>query len=332
MHNSDLATTTPVTAACILTGHAVTVVTKMRHLMAKQKKRQWALKKKEKGEVEEPQEEEELPEEEPQEEEEPLDDEPPEEEGPSEGKPKEQEKPPEEVETQPQEPERWQKLLGCSLELASLCLTSGDEELKEYALTFLNVVSKYGATLKQHVPNLLFIVWKALSYPKCISDNTSILQGSNISLAPLFSSATPEEYGNLLQDLLKRTQGENLINAFMLWKIVINSKSNDHTKRLKSMAMENLVYILIDLVSAHSADKDSVSPILVPTLEHLKKVVSSSVKIGPHIRVLGLIPCTTIHLSTLPAEEFKKVTAIIMWHIVKCDVTLHSSLYFIIGY
>lgn len=261
----------PVTAACILTGHTITIATKVKHIKSKQKEEQQELEKEEQQELE-------------------------------------KEEPPKEEETQPQKPKRWQKLLGHTLELASLCLASGDEELKEYALTFLTVVSKHGSILKQYVPNLLLTVWKALSHPKCISGTTSIVQGSNISLTPLFSSATPEEYENLLQDLLKSTQGDNLINTFMLWKIVINSKTVGHKKRLKCMAVEHLVYILVDLVSAHSADEKSVSPLLVPTLEHLKEVIGSPVTLGPQIRVLGLIPCTTIPLNTLPTEEFKNVS------------------------
>ncbi|KAG7160257.1 uncharacterized protein LOC121876485 [Homarus americanus] len=231
-----------------------------------------------------------------------------------------------ELEEQTHKTPRWQKLLGLSFQLSELCLSSGHPELEEYALTFLVTVSLHSNSLQSHLPaHILSTAWTALSHPGRLPIGNDSLLHNNISLDSLLSSAPSDEYEKLLQDLLKRTLSDNadLTHTLTLWQLVIAAKVFEVHGAQKRMALEHLIPILVNLITVYDNSEECVSPYLIPILETLRQLTICPLQFEAQSRAFVLTPCTTIHLHTLPIDQFNQaftaatgiVNSIVVQHI-----------------
>lgn len=212
---------------------------------------------------------------------------------------------------------KWQKLLGHSFKLAELCFSSGHPELEKYALTFLFIVSQHSNSLQSHLPShLLNTAWTALSDPcrSAASIDCDSFRNSKLSLAPLLSAASPDDYEKLLQDLLRRTQtcGTDLAHTLMLWQLVITSQVFGANGALKRVALEHLIPILVNFTNTYCASGECVSPYLIPILETFKELMNTALRFEAQSRALVLTPCSTVQLQSLPVDQFYKVSYILI--------------------
>lgn len=203
---------------------------------------------------------------------------------------------------------KWCRLLKDSLHLAELCLSSEHRELREYAMIFLLTVCEYSESLKSFLPaNLFTTVWNVLSHSDLIVADSDSFLSSQVSLKPLLLFASPEEYTELLKDLLKQTQvnDSNLAYTLKLWQVVINSKVYGDSGSRKKEAVEHLTFILVNRVGCQGAHED---PLLVPLMESLKELINSGIDFHEGVMASILTPCTVIQLQNLPVQQFQLVS------------------------
>lgn len=221
----------------------------------------------------------------------------------------------------------WQKLLGHSCHLAKLCLSSGHCELQECTLHYLIIVLQHYSILQSRLPSDIFITtWTALSRTDHIPRIISALPHSKCIIKPLLSGVSPDDYEKLLHDLLKSTQSDttNLVCILKLWQVIIFSKVFGVNGAVKRVALEHLMPILVNLVTVHNASDKCTNPYLIPLLETLRELISFALKFEAQTIALVLTPCTTIHLQTMPLDQFSQAfTAVV--DIVNCIVLLYPS-------
>nr|XP_045617905.1 uncharacterized protein LOC123770265 [Procambarus clarkii]XP_045617906.1 uncharacterized protein LOC123770265 [Procambarus clarkii]XP_045617907.1 uncharacterized protein LOC123770265 [Procambarus clarkii] len=204
---------------------------------------------------------------------------------------------------------KWQKLLGNTCHLAKLCLSSSHQELQEYALKFLFTVLQHSDVLQAYLPPHLFsTTWTALSGVDSLHMVIDALPHTKLSIDPLLSRASPDDYEKILQDLLKCTQSgtTDLTHTLRLWQVVIFSKVVGVNGALKRVALEHLIPILGNLVTIHGMSDKCVSPHLIPILETLRELINFALKFEAQTIALVLTPCTTIQFHTLPPDQFNQ--------------------------
>ncbi|KAK4310865.1 hypothetical protein Pmani_017598 [Petrolisthes manimaculis] len=259
---------------------------------------------------------------------------------------------------------KWQKLLSRSSELAELCLTCGHKELEEFALAFLQTVIKHLDTLQPYLPeHLVASVWKAISQPnhkstfstdttsnsqlsressvadshswvsqeplstkpKHTSSSSNVTSKSRYTLAPLLATAPPEDYKNLLKDLLRQTNryNDNLPHTLGLWKLVITTMVFKANGDIKCVAMEHLIPILVELLTTPRDPMGDLSPHTLLILNTLKEAVDSSININPQARAQALTPCSTLRIYSLPLDQFSQMFVVLV-NMMNSIVVRHS--------
>lgn len=206
---------------------------------------------------------------------------------------------------------KWQKILNHSFQLAELCFNSKHPELEDYAMIFLLTVSRYFDTLEALPLSRLFTsVWKVLSNSDNLAGNSDSLLHFQLSLKPLLSFASPEDYEKLLQDLLKQTQtrDSNLTHTMMLWQLVIASKVYGVNGSKKRAALERLIPMLVNLVDTLGTSTEGTCPLLMPLIETLKELIDSDIGFTNHARATVLAPCSIVPLQNLPVDQFHQVS------------------------
>lgn len=205
---------------------------------------------------------------------------------------------------------KWKKLLRRSVQLSELCLSSGNQELEEYALAFLFTAAKHSDVLQGHLPSqLLTTAWSALSQPERFPLGVDSGICSKVSLEPVLLTASPEDYEKLLEDLVTRTNkgGGQLCHTLRLWRLVINSMATGANGFLKRTALEHLVPILVHLATTHGTSTEPDCGLLHAVLLTLQEIIQTSISFEDQTRAHFLMPCTVIQLHKLPFSDFCQV-------------------------
>lgn len=205
---------------------------------------------------------------------------------------------------------KWKKLLQRSVQLSELCLSSGNQELEEYALAFLFTAAKHSNVLQGYLPSqLLTTAWSALSQPERFPLGTDSGICSKVSLEPVLLTASPEDYEKLLEDLVTRTNkgGGQLCHTLRLWRLVINSMATGANGFLKRTALEHLVPILVHLATTHGTSAEPDCGVLHAVLLTLQEIIQTSISFEDQTRAHFLMPCTIIQLHKLPFSDFCQI-------------------------
>ncbi|XP_045129896.1 uncharacterized protein LOC123515415 isoform X2 [Portunus trituberculatus] len=223
---------------------------------------------------------------------------------------------------------KWKKLLGRSVQLSELCLSSGNKELEEYALAFLLTVAQHSDVLNAYLPpQLLTIAWSALSLPDRCPSGVDADVYAKVCLEPVLLTASPEEYNKLLEDLLLRTHKDHvqLSHTLRLWRLVINSTVTTVNGYLKRISLEYLIPILVHLATSHLTTAPSDCSLLHDVLLTLQEIIQTSFSVDDQTKAHLLMPCTTIQLHQLPHHNFCQIfnTAA---NIVNSVVVNHSNM------
>lgn len=210
---------------------------------------------------------------------------------------------------------KWKKLLRRSVRLSELCLSSRNQELEEYALTFLFTIAKHSDTLHGYLPDhLLGIAWSALSHPDRVPLSTDSLPA--LSLEPVLLTASPDDYEKLLEDLIERTnRGDQLCHTLKLWRLIINSMVTGASGFLKRTALEHLIPILVNLATTQGTSEVPDCTVLHAVLMTLQEIIQTSIMFEDQTKAHFLVPCTAIELHKLPVDNF-------------CQVKLFFSIFF----
>ncbi|KAG0711014.1 Unhealthy ribosome biogenesis protein 2 [Chionoecetes opilio] len=230
---------------------------------------------------------------------------------------------------------KWKKLLRRSVQLSELCLSSGNQDLEEYALAFLLTVAKHSDVLSAYLPpQLLTTAWTALSCPERCPSGIDVDGYTKVSLEPVLLTASPEDYEKLLEDLVMRTHRDDgqLGHTLQLWRLVIHSMAIGANGFLKRTALEHLVPILVHLATVHgsTARQDSGqgsgqdSSLVHAVLLTLQEIIQTSISFEDQTKAHLLMPCTTVHLHKLPHHDFCKIFSVAL-SIVNSVVVDHSS-------
>lgn len=206
---------------------------------------------------------------------------------------------------------KWKKLLGRSVQLSELCLSSGNKELEEYALTFLLTVAKHSEVLHAYLPpQLLTTAWSALSRPERCPSGIDADVYTKVSLEPVLLTASPDDYEKLLEDLVMRThRGDaQLSHTLQLWRLVINSMATGANGFLKRTALEHLIPILVHLATIHDTSVVPDYSVLHSVLLTLQEIIQTSISFEDQMKAHLLMPCTTIQLYKLPHHNFCQVS------------------------
>ncbi|KAK8399199.1 hypothetical protein O3P69_003369 [Scylla paramamosain] len=222
---------------------------------------------------------------------------------------------------------KWKKLLGRSVQLSELCLSSGNKELEEYALAFLLTVSKHSGVLNAYLPpQLLTTAWSALSLPDRCPSGIDTDVYTKVSLEPVLLTASPEDYEKLLEDLVIRTHrgGAQLGHTLQLWRLVINSMATGANGFLKRTALEHLIPILVHLATSQPTSGPPDCSVLHGVLLTLQEIIQTTISFEDQTKAHLLMPCTAIQLHKLPHHNFCQIfnTAV---NIVNSVVVSHSS-------
>lgn len=202
---------------------------------------------------------------------------------------------------------KWKKLLGRSVQLSELCLSSGNKELEEYALAFLLTVAKYSNVLHAYLPpQLLTTAWSALSRPERCPSGIDADAYTRVSLEPVLLTASADDYEKLLEDLVMRThKGDTqLSHTLQLWRLVINSMATGANGFLKRTALEHLIPILVHLVTVHDTSRVQDCSILHSVLLTLQEIIQTSISFEDQVKAQLLMPCATIQLHKLSHHNF----------------------------
>lgn len=222
---------------------------------------------------------------------------------------------------------RWKKLLGRSVQLSELCLSSGNKELEEYALAFLLTVSKHSDILNAYLPpQLLTTAWSSLSLPDRCPSGIDVDMYTKVSLEPVLLTASPEEYEKLLEDLVIRTHkgGAQLGHTLQLWRLVINSMATGANGFLKRTALEHLIPILVHLATSQPTSELPDYSVLHGVLLTLQEIIQTTISFEDQIKAHLLMPCTAIQLHKLPHHNFCQIFNTVV-NIVNSVVVNHKS-------
>lgn len=206
---------------------------------------------------------------------------------------------------------KWKRLLGRSVQLSELCLSSGNRELEEYALAFLLTVSKHSDVLNAYLPpQLLTTAWSALSLPDRCPSGIDADVYTKVSLEPVLLTASPDDYEKLLEDLVMRTHrgGAQLGHTLQLWRLVINSMATGANGHLKRTALEHLIPILVHLATSQPTRGPPDYPLLHGILLTLQEIIQTTMSFEDQTKAHLLMPCTAIQLNKLPHHHFCQVS------------------------
>ena len=208
---------------------------------------------------------------------------------------------------------KWKKLLGRSIQLSELCLSSGNKELEEYALAFLLTVAKHSDVLNTYLPpQLMSTAWSALSLPERCPSGIDADAYTKVSLEPVLLTATSEDYEKLLEDLVVRTHkgGGQLSHTLQLWRLVTNSMAIGANGFLKRTALEHLIPILVHLATTQGNNAVPDYALIHGVLLTLQEIIQTSISFEDQTKAHLLMPCTTIQFDKLPHHNFCQVSCI----------------------
>lgn len=208
---------------------------------------------------------------------------------------------------------KYLKLLNRSIKLGELCLSSSNPYLVEHTLNFFVKVGERSFILKSHVsPDLLTVMWSTLCQRDLLSPNAEFSQLSRFCLYCLLPLASSEEFENILKDLIRTTQTQtNIVQALLLWQLVIPAKVNERNVILRRTAMEHLIPLLVNLVTLQNPKTSSVE-LLLPVVETVRVAIKSRLAFSSQSRALALKLCASIHLHLLSFDNFHKIFSIVV--------------------